>query len=491
MSYQDRIYGQCGLCPERNQTTRSINTSSDLYIFNKPGFNMSGATKIDCTSPPNSGLTSGDTGVYILSGQTGITVDFIFTANTQSFTDLNQSKFKYSVYKYNTSLSGFNINAIYTSPIIEWSSFSATSATTQSIPINSLSVDGDYIVKAHYVNNVATELGTLLGETYDTIKSITGDEYAIYQPDRDFYFVCLNEADVPSITQGTNSPGSINAFVVTSIELAKNQTGITISDTFQSYIVALNGMTLAENYDYSINIITSGSVSTSIITLFSPAVVGDILTVAYISVGGNNQIINKIIDVSYPIVSGATNGQGSNDIYYNTTTGKFEVYIDTEPVSENDIMVTVNGAILANNIDYYQSTSNTKRIILNGSIFFGDIINVYYNGLTNVTGTILTPNPTISWSITTAPINTNGRFTVEVSTATTFNIIATSAVTNYVVGEFNYNSSIPITGNYGDVYYYRIKNEKDYYTLCNSIVKSIKYTDAIPITIGINSINAY
>jgi len=355
MSYQDRIYGQCGLCPERNQTTRSINTSSDLYVFNRPAYDMSGATKIDCTTPPNSGLTSGDTGVYILSGQTGITVDFIFTANTQSFTDLNQSKFKYSVYKYNTSLSGFNINAIYTSPTIEWSSFSATSATTQSIPISSLSVDGDYIIKGHFVNNVATEFGMLLGETYDTSKFITGDEYAIYQPDRDFYFVCLNEADIPSITRGTNTIQPVGTFIVASIELAKNQTGITISDTFQSYIVALNGITLAETYDYSVNVLTSGSVSTTIIQLFSPAVVGDILTVTYISIGSSNQITNKIIDIDYPVTSGTTGNQGSNEIYYNTTTSKYEVYIDTEPASQNDIMVTINGAILANNIDYYQS----------------------------------------------------------------------------------------------------------------------------------------
>ena len=94
MSYQDRIYGQCGLCPERNQTTRIVNTSSDLRIFNRPMFSVSGLTKIDCTTPPNSGLTSGDTGVYIINTQTGITVDFIFTGNTDSFIDLNESKFK-------------------------------------------------------------------------------------------------------------------------------------------------------------------------------------------------------------------------------------------------------------------------------------------------------------------------------------------------------------------------------------------------------------
>jgi hypothetical protein len=52
MSYQERIYGQCGLCPERNRTVPSVNMSSDIYIFNRPFYNVSGATKIDCTLPP-------------------------------------------------------------------------------------------------------------------------------------------------------------------------------------------------------------------------------------------------------------------------------------------------------------------------------------------------------------------------------------------------------------------------------------------------------
>ena len=491
MSYQERIYGQCGLCPERNQTTRSINTSSDLYVFNRPSYTITGVTKIDCTTPPNSGLTSGDTGVYLISSQTGITVGFIFTGNTESFTDLNQSKFTYSIYKYNTSLSGFNINAIYTSPIIEWSSFSATSATTQTIPISSLNIDGDYIIKGNYINNVATEFGNLLGETYNTSNFITGDQYSIYQSDRDFYFVSLKESEVPTVAQGTNGVLPVGTFIVTSIELSTNQTIVPIADTFQSYIVALNGITLAEDYDYIISGITSGSVSTTLIILNEPAVYGDMLTTAYISVGSTNEIVDKVIDIDEPIISGVTNGQGSNNVYYNTTTNRYEVFVDSDPISSDDIMLTLNGAILANNIDYYQSTSNIRRIILNGDLFVGDILVVYYNSLTSVVGEILTPTPTVSWFINTPPINTNGKFIIEVSTTTTFNTITSSASTNYIIGEVNYNSPLPVTGNYGDVYYYRIKNEKEYYTLCNSIVKSIKYSEIIPITIGINSTNAY
>jgi hypothetical protein len=491
MSYQERIYGQCGFCPERNQTVHSVNMSSDFYVFNRPYYDLTGSTKVDCTTPPNSGLTSGDTGVYIISSQTGVTFDFIFTANTQSFTDLNQSKFKYTVHKYNTNLSGFSVNAIYTSELIEWSSFSATSATTQTIPIASINLDGDYIVKGHYVNNIATEFGSLLNEKYDTQRYITSNEYAIYQSDRDFYFVSLKEAEIPQIGQGTNTPLPVGTFIVSSIELTKNQTQIIVADTFQTYIVALNGLTLANFYDYTVTTLTSGSVTTTIIQLVSPAQPGDILTVTYVSIGSSNEIINKIIDISSPIPSGTTGNQGSNSVYYNTTTSKYEIFVDTTPIDSNDIMITVNGAILANNIDYYQSTSDLKRIILEGGLVVGDIINVYYNGFTNLVGDITTPVPTISWSISTPPTNTGGIFIVEVSSASTFTTIISSATTKYAVGELNYYATIPLSGDYGDNFYYRIKNEKQYNTLCNSVVKSIKYSEIIPITLGINSTKSY
>jgi hypothetical protein len=491
MSYQERIYGQCGLCPERNKTTPSVNMSSDIYVFNRPFYDVSGATKIDCTLPPNSGLTSGDTAVYIISSQTGITFDFIFTANTQSFTDLNQSKFNYGVYKYNFNTSSFNREPVYNSDIIEWSTFSATSVTTQRIPINEILLDGDYIIKGNFNNKVSTEFGLLLNQTYNTELYIDSDEYGIYQSDRDFYFVAIQEAETPQINQGVNSVSPIGSFVVDSFELQKGQTNITISNELETLLVSLNGVVLAENYDYIITTITGPSIDTKVIQLFSPAVIDDILTITYISEGFTNDIITKVIDITTPIISGSTNNQGLNSVYYNTRENKYELYVDTTPLSQNDILVTVNGAVLANNIDYYQSISNPKRIILNGSLFIDDIVNIYYNGFTNLVGEITTPTPSISWSINQAPVNTDGIFVVEVSSATTFTSLVFSGTVKYILGQFNYGLTIPITGNYGDELYYRVKNEKQYKTLCGSVVKSEKYSEIIPIKIGISSLNNY
>jgi hypothetical protein len=138
---------------------------------------------------------------------------------------------------------------------------------------------------------------------------------------------------------------------------------------------------------------------------------------------------------------------------------------------------------------FYVSIS--KRIILNCSLYVGDIINIYYNGMTNLVGNITTPTPSISWSINQAPINSNGIFLVEVSSATTFTTLTFSGTVQYVAGQVSYNLIIPISGDYGDELYYRIKNEKQYKTLCNSVVKSIKYSEVIPIKIGISSLNNY
>ncbi len=490
IKYQSRIFDQCGTCSNKNTIRNTYSTSSDMYVFNRPFFDVSGATKIDCTSPPNSGLTSGDTGVYIISNETGITFNFIFTANTESFIDANESEFTYDIHRFNKNINGFNQVPIYSSEVIPWSSFSATSATTQTLPISAITLDSDYIIKGQFTNSYATEFGKLLNLTYNTSLYNSGDLYGLYKSDRDFYFVAVSEADKPQPSNGINGELTFNVFTVTSFELERGQTNIPINESLFDYVVALNGLVLAEDYDYIITGVT-GVVQSTVIQLVSPAEVGDLLTVTYISAGGINKIYSQTYDITTPIISGATNGEGSNDVYYNTTTGKYEIFLDYEPISQNDILISLNGAVLANNIDYYQSTSNSKRIIFEGVILIGDIINAYYNTITNLVGTIVTPQPTFEWAITTIPTNNDGTFTVEVSTGQSFTNISVSGSVEYVSGETGYNLILPLSGNYGDELYYRIKNEKRYYTLCNSLIKSINYSDTIPIILGVNSTNNY
>ena len=176
---------------------------------------------------------------------------------------------------------------------------------------------------------------------------------------------------------------------------------------------------------------------------------------------------------------------------FNTTTGKFEIYTNITPVESNTILVMINGATLANGIDYYQSSSNPKRIILEGDLMIGDIITIIYFPITNVVNGLITNTPVVSWAIANPPQLVNGIFSLEVSSASTFNTLYSSGSTSYVIGQTTYSNSFIASGNVGTTLYYRVKNEKNYATLCGDIVSSTAYSETIPIVIQTNSINSY
>ncbi len=239
---------------------------------------------------------------------------------------------------------------------------------------------------------------------------------------------------------------------------------------------------LAPNLDYTF--------TGNVITLSGETYEDDIVTVIY-----TNSVVGKfshdIINVTTTITSGSTNNQGSNNPYFNTTTGKYEIYTTVTPLNPNTIIVMINGVTLANNVDYYQSTTNPKRIILNGDVMIGDIITIVYFPFMSVVNDLITNNPTVSWEINTPPQTTAGTFSLQVSTGTSFNTFYSTGNTQYIVGTTLYSDSFIASGDVGTKLYYRVKNTKNYETICGDIITSIEYSDTIPITIATNSINSY
>jgi len=438
-----------------------------------------------------SGLTSGDTMVYIIDSQTGITLDFIFTANTESFSNDSKSKFKFEIYKYNTNLKGFNAPSVYASKSVDWKTLSATSATTMTIPVNNLLIDGEYILKGYYEYNIATEMALLLNKQSDTSIFKYGDGYGIYDSKNDYYFVTLRNPATPKIRLGSVNTLAINAFSVNSFELSNGQTDVIMPSANGDYIVSLNGLTLAIDYDYVLSGVTNGAEVIQYITLLEPALDGDIMTIAFSTNDTGSTLRVDTYDIQNEIPSGPNNNQGSNKVYYNTTTNKYELYTTMEPSNNNDVAITLNGMTLANKIDYYQSSSNIYRLILEGDIMVGDIINIYYNSLTQVQGNISNPSPSISWDIDPAPIDLSGNFTVELATDENFNNIVNSAITQYTIGVTGYSTKINLIGGFGTKLYYRIKNEKKYKTITNDNIVLTKYSDSVPITVSTNATNNY
>ena len=433
-------------------------------------------------------INSGDTGVYIIN--TGDTIDltFQFTANTESFID-NNSSFKYDIFKYNTVNNVFSNNPVYSSDKIEYQTFSGTSAFTESIPISELSLDGDYLIKGYYIFDYCTEFFNMLGVENNTLNK-NGDMYGLYKKSIDFYFTAFNSASTPTfefISESNGTLSQLNGFSL--FPTFSGQTDFLLTQGFiGSPIIALNGLTLANEYDYIINS------SANTLTISGGTVITDVITVIYNSDGENlHGLTNDLIQITTPIISGITDNQGVNTVYYNTSESKYEVYTTVTPNDGDNIIITLNGLTLSPNIDYYQSISNSNRIILNGNLLIGDVINIYYNSKTQYIGSIYTNSPTINWSIDVAPTNNSGEFTIQVSDISdyTFSSIIFSASTPYIANTTTYSKQIILSGDIGTKYIYRIKNEKIYTTINGDKISSVSYSEIIPIEIQSNSINSY
>jgi hypothetical protein len=420
---------------------------------------------------------------YMISADTQtIPLTFDFTGNTQTFID-TEANFRYEIYKYNDNGGIFSAIPTYKSDVFSYSAFSATNSISQFVPSSGLTLDGEFLVKGYYQYSACTNFLKLLGKKIDTINYKYGTEYNIYNKDLDYYFIGVKEAEIPQlIANGSNTPAG-GVLRQASILPPAGVTYITKpTDVLSNFIVTLNGLVLSNLYDYTI--------SGETIALAGPTAPDDLITFIYTPEGGR-QFATDNIDINVAITSGATNGQGSNLVYFNTTTNKFEVYATVSPQIGGNIILMLNGVTLANNIDFYQSTSNPKRLILEGDLLVGDIITLIYFPQNDVVNGLNTNNPIVSWRVENFPQKNNGYFSLEVSTDSSFSSFYYSGYTEYDTNGIVYSDTFAASGTVGTNLYYRVKNEKNYETICGNIITTIAYSDVVPVTILSNSINSY
>lgn len=474
MRYQQPIYIQNQNSGVRNRIINSFNMSSDMCIFSAPLFGMTGATKIDC---------SGFTGTtHVITTATTIPLTFNFTGNVETFT-ANTPTFNYEIYKYNHNVNKFSLPSVYKSDKFEYSGFSGTSIITENVPVSGLSLDGEYLIKGYYQYSACTNFLNKLGKTIDTLSFRYGSEYGLYDNNTDYYFIAFKGADEPKFLINAANRPPLNQLYQQVILPEGNQNVFSVAYNGSSNaMVTLNGLVLASNYDYTL--------SNNVLTLSASTVSGDVLTIVYTAGAGNN-LIGENINITTPIISGGTNEQDNNLVYFNTATTKYEIFTLIEPINSGSIMVMVNGATLANGVDFYQSSSNPKRIILEGLLIIGDIITIVYAPTTGTINGLTNNYPAISWNIETPPQTTEGVFTLEISTDRRFNTIYSSITQSYVIGQTNYYANFIASGTIGTTLYYRVKNDKKYKTLCGDVLSDIKYSEIIPIIIQTNSINSY
>lgn len=434
-----------------------------------------------------SGLTNNDQNVYEIEDEATIGLEFNFTSLDIDAINNTNTRFKYEIYKYDSRTNAFLQPSIYTSTSIGLNSLSATSAVTDTVLVSELNIDGDYLVKGYYEFDTCTEFGKLLDLSYSTEEVKIGTEYQIYDEATDYYFVAFKTSDTPIFFN--NDSGVINFSSLNSNCKLLDGSGVYSMPGYQGSIaVTLNGLVLANGFDYAI---TSPTTGVNQIQLSGETFSGDVMCFIYTNSNSSNNLSVDTIDVDSPIISGATDTEGSSPLFYNTTTGMFELFAEYTPVNNNAILITINGVTLANNIDYYLSVSNPKRIILEGNVFMNDIINIYYNTNVDVSGDIFTDSVEINWSIENPPQTDDGEFTVELSVDNLFTNLTNSVKLNYIPTVTTYRALLGLIGNAGDSMYYRVRNDKKYVNINGFPIVSTKYSEIIKITMQTNLSKSY
>jgi hypothetical protein len=430
-----------------------------------------------------------DRSVYIVnkSSRTGYLFEFLVNNVNDVVIPKNLSYYG-EVYKYDTNLSLFTKSAVNTISI-EHSKLTGDTINEVFIPLNEIG-EGEFIIKSYWNYDINTLMYKQLKKTKNSVDTYKrGELYGLYSPETDWYFISLFEADKPLFSNNfAPVPGGINNL---SVSTTLTTSGVTkyFYNNLSEPIVSYNGSVLAKNIEYSAS--TSGT-SKYIELLFSP-LDKQILTIAYVTNGSTDDLLTDLYTVRGAIKSGATGTQLSTDrVFYNTTQNKYEFYLLSEPVT--DIVISINGSVLAKNIEYYRSSSNSRRIILEETLKSGDIIECFYTPKSAINGPISTNQPNISWFINNSPLSTNGRFVVEFADSTDeeFNTILYSAITNYVISQKTYNSVVSLTNAVaGDKFVYRVKNEKFYQPISGETIYSFSYSDVNEIEITSNNGNTY
>jgi hypothetical protein len=465
-----------------------------LCNFEENGFNLTTSGVTGTTSTwglPNvitNKTLSPDRFVYLInSGRLG----YLFNLLVNNVNDVVESKnlsYYGEVYKYNQTNSGFTNSALYNFSL-GYENLTGTTGNTIYLPSVNLG-EGEFLIKSYWQYNVNTFLAKqqeVRKNNIDTYKR--GILYGLYYPETDWYFISLFEAEKPLFDNSVApAPASIDTLVVQTVFTNSGTTQYVVNG-LSDPIVSYNGSVLAKGIEYSANT----TASTPYVQLLFTPLDKQILTYAYVDNGTSNNLYGDVYSITSPIVSGSTGTQTTNDrVFYNTTENKYEFYLVSSPAS--DIVLSINGSILSKGIEYYSSTSNDRRIILEETLNVGDIIEAFYVPNSNIIGLVPTNTPAISWSINSAPISANGKFTIEFAdpSDTNFQNIQYSSVTDYVVGEKTYKIFVTLTNaSAGDKFIYRIKNEKFYTPIIGEVIYSYSYSDVSSIEIQYNSGSAY
>lgn len=437
-----------------NNVENNVKVMRSAYCtFESPYYSVDKATKV------LSGLTSGSTGV-ILVGDLGHTelFQFLFSGNVSSISAYT-ADFNFNIYKYYETYGDF-LKPELIRKTIEYGIYETTLNFITDLDLTNYA-DNEYLIKGGYTYNNCTPGAKLLGlrtNTLSFINPLVG--YVDYDPLKDWYFVYTMSALTPEVKSLQSLPQTTGVFNVESIAVkSPGTTGVTYTLTQSAsgdYLVHVNGVALLKGVEY-----TS---SPNSFTMLVPLAETDVLTIAYVAgANGTSSLISSesyVVPSSIPSTTTPSVGQ---KLIYNTTTNRYEYWLDTEP-SANVIFLR-NGVQLSTG-EYSISTSNKRRIILFYTPVYNDIIEVFYASLVPGVQSIADKDINIIFTIPIAPTKVNGYFVINFydKTDTSLTTPLFSETIDYIIGENIYSATItvPTTYSAGQEFLWQITNTKNF-----------------------------
>ena len=508
---------------DRSGLSNIFNISNMVNVcneeFKQPLYYMDGTVKLTTgyTTTACSGVTtattysiSGCSAVYNLSETDDFDITFNITGNTE-YTGYTGS-FCYHTFDLDLLDKQLDYVTKNDSVLTECFTFSAITGNTIVDTINKGDLpvkDAQYFLKDYsvfYTKECRTNL------------RINSFDLSTYQKNNLFeegwYFVTVTNPDKPLLfSSGLGNLVNDSILRTDNIEILNGQTtvfqvgGIPLNNKM---IVAVNGVQLTEGLDW-ISLPENVGLIEIISGTLNPQ--RDILTVTYLDLQRDTEDIFNLnedfVELDAFMVTGIT-----TDVTYtaatrpsvnlNTVKSRQEVLTTKPMVTDSFIIFVVNGVRLTENVDYFRSSSDNRRLIMDPSstINVGDAISIFY--LTDDSselfdnGFFRTLKPTLNWYTPESYEqyqSNKGQFLLQVTTASDTNLespIQQKFVDFDKLNSFYEQELDELPTDQGEKFLYRVYFFKDYTILFGNTIttRNVSQTGTFKVNVAFGK-NSY
>lgn len=362
---------------------------------------------------------------------------------------------------------------------------------------------GEYLIRPYFIfTSEECNPGAIYNSWFNTV------QYNTFLSDTDYYFMTVIDPPQPSLappgTQGTpdfvliNDKLLFDGYVnVRGIQATNNQLNYFILSSIPAndqILLILNGVQLTQDHDFKL-LQQNGYGSTPIVEIYEEIKPTDWLIATYIKASNNNPWFTNILGAYFidtikfdGITSTSTPSYrtvGDNTLNLNPITGNYEFFTSLAIDPNFALIITVNGVKLAENAQFFKSTSFPGRIIFsknNTNFSIGDVITVFgYTSSTgpdgNDYGSLQTNQFQVQWAVPPTFTNNNvtGRFVVEAFDDTS-GTLTNRLYVDFVPGEANYEATF--TNLSLNIYYrFRVTFEATYVGYLNNKVITCSYSE--------------